>query len=66
MVCMETEISNSEYRQWRVEEFERKNSEDASIEVVLGLYEHYDCLGRFLFQWAGLQLASPWVGQPVH
>jgi len=48
---METETSNSEYRQWRVEEFERKNSEDASIEVVLGLYEHYDCLGRFLFQY---------------
>lgn len=48
---METGVSDSEFRQWRVEKIERKNNEDASIEVVLGLYEHYDRLGRFRFQY---------------
>jgi hypothetical protein len=48
---METGVSESEFQQWRIEKIERKNNEDASMEVALGLYEHYDCLGRFRFQY---------------
>ena len=48
---MDADITNSEFRQWRVEEIEHGSSVDASIEIVLGLYEHHDCLGRFRFQY---------------
>lgn len=48
---MEIGMTNSEYWQWRVEEVERGSNVDASIEIILGLYEHHDCLGRFRFQY---------------
>lgn len=46
---METNIPESEFRQWVVEDVER--GDDVSLEVTLGLYEHYDCVGRFRFQY---------------
>lgn len=48
---MGSETPNSEFRQWEVEEIERGSNVDASIEITLGLYEHYDRLGRFRFQY---------------
>jgi hypothetical protein len=46
---METKVPNSEFRQWVVEDIER--GDDVSLEVTIGLYEHYDCVGRFRFQY---------------
>jgi len=48
---MESAGTNSEFRQWRIEEIKSKNDIDASIEVTLGLYEYHDCIGRFRFQY---------------
>ncbi|MFC4437468.1 MULTISPECIES: hypothetical protein [Natrialbaceae] len=42
---------SSEFKQWRIEEIERGGDVDVSIEVALGLYEHYNCMGRFRFQY---------------
>jgi len=46
---MNTKIPDSEFRQWIVEDVER--GDDVSLEVTIGLYEHYDCVGQFRFQY---------------
>lgn len=48
---MEPETANSGGRYWRVEEIKRRSDIDVSIEVTLGLYEHYNCVGRSVFQY---------------
>ena len=46
---MGTNIPDSEFRQWVVEDVEC--GDDVSLEVTIGLYEHYDCVGQFRFQY---------------
>ncbi|MFC4451900.1 hypothetical protein [Halorussus aquaticus] len=46
---MEAKTPDSEFRQWVVEDVGR--GDDVSLEVTIGLYEHYDCVGRFRFQY---------------
>lgn len=48
---MESETPNSVGRYWRVEEIKRGKDIDVSIEVTLGLYEQYNCIGRSVFQY---------------
>jgi len=46
---MKAKTPDSEFRQWVVEDVERRD--DVSLEVTIGLYEHYDCVGRFRYQY---------------
>jgi len=46
---MEPNNADSEFRRWVVEEVTR--GDDVSLEATIGLYEHYDCVGRFRFQY---------------
>ena len=46
---MELESTDSEFRQWIVEGVNR--GDDVSLEITIGLYEHYDCVGQFRFQY---------------
>lgn len=46
---MEPKNTNSEFKEWVVEGVDR--GDDVSLEVTIGLYEHYDCMGLFRFQY---------------
>ena len=46
---MDSKTTNSEFKEWVVEGIDR--GDDVSLEVTIGLYEHYDCIGRFRFQY---------------
>ncbi|WP_254862280.1 hypothetical protein [Halovivax gelatinilyticus] len=48
---MGSETSNPEFKQWKIEEIVRGDDIDVSIEVYLGLYEHYNRVGQFRFQY---------------
>lgn len=47
------EVSNNDidYRTWRIEEIDTDPEADVSIEVTVGLYEHYDRIGTYVFQY---------------
>jgi hypothetical protein len=46
---MGSKIPDSEFKQWIVEGVDR--GDDVSLDVTIGLYENYDCVGRFRFQY---------------
>lgn len=48
---MGSDIPNTEFKQWKVDDIVRGDGTDVSIEVYLGLYEHYNRIGRFRFQY---------------
>lgn len=48
---MKHRSSESDFRKWQIEEIARGEDTEVSIEVSLGLYEDYRCIGRFLFQY---------------